>query len=154
VVIGRYSDCPDLFKQAYSVLNRLQRSVLTAEILGELWWCGHYVWWCDTMCDDVTLCVMMWHYVSVLTSEILGEFHYVYVCMYVRQVQLYMYWSPDTHGFLGPQRSHWSHITTRFPNPYVLVSFFLLSLAKRLMKRLSTIVGKMKPKRSVWENLR
>jgi len=35
VVIGRYSDCPDLFKLAYAVLNRLQRSVLTAEILGE-----------------------------------------------------------------------------------------------------------------------
>jgi hypothetical protein len=35
VVIGRYSDCPDLFKLAYAVLNRLQRSVLTSEILGE-----------------------------------------------------------------------------------------------------------------------
>lgn len=35
VVIGRYSDCNDLFKLAYQVLNRLQRSVLTAEILGE-----------------------------------------------------------------------------------------------------------------------
>ena len=34
----------------------------------------HHVWWCDTMCDDVTLdeagpyddvtpCMMMWHYV-------------------------------------------------------------------------------------------
>jgi hypothetical protein len=23
----------------------------------------HYVWWCDTMYDDVTLCMMMWHYV-------------------------------------------------------------------------------------------
>ena len=21
----------------------------------------HYVWWCDTMYDDVTLCMMMWH---------------------------------------------------------------------------------------------
>ena len=35
VVIGRYSDCPDLFKLAYAVLNRLQRCVLTADILGE-----------------------------------------------------------------------------------------------------------------------
>jgi len=23
----------------------------------------HYVWWCDTMYDDVTLCMMIWHYV-------------------------------------------------------------------------------------------
>jgi len=22
-----------------------------------------YVWWCDTVCDDVTLCVMLLHYV-------------------------------------------------------------------------------------------
>ena len=35
VVIGRYSDCHDLFKLAYGVLNRLQRSVLTTDILGE-----------------------------------------------------------------------------------------------------------------------
>ena len=35
VVIGRYSDCPELFKVAYSVLNRLQRCVLTAQLLGE-----------------------------------------------------------------------------------------------------------------------
>jgi len=26
--------------------------------------CRHCVWWCDTMCDDVTLRVMMWHIVS------------------------------------------------------------------------------------------
>ncbi len=35
VVIGRYSDCHELFKLAYGVLNRLQRAVLTADILGE-----------------------------------------------------------------------------------------------------------------------
>ena len=35
VVIGRYSDCHDLFKLAYGVLNRLQRAVLTTDILGE-----------------------------------------------------------------------------------------------------------------------
>jgi len=40
----------------------------------------HYVWWCDTKYDDVTLCMMMWHYVwwcdtgkSSLINAILGS---------------------------------------------------------------------------------
>jgi len=35
VVIGRYSDSQELFKSSYMVLNRLQRTVLTSEVLGE-----------------------------------------------------------------------------------------------------------------------
>jgi hypothetical protein len=44
-------------------------------------------------------------------------------------------------------------MTTGFPKPICLVLFSLLSLTVVLSIALSTIVGKMKQTRSVWENL-
>jgi len=52
-----------------------------------LWWCDtmyddvtlcmmmwHYVWWCDTMYDDVTLCMMTWDYVWWCDTTV-GSWH-------------------------------------------------------------------------------
>ena len=56
-----------------------------------VWWDTGYdcVWWCDTKYDDVTLCMMMWHYVWWCDTMYDGVTlcmmrHWVWLCMMMR----------------------------------------------------------------------
>jgi len=54
----RHSSCTLLYYVYNSKLIVHYSAVCDDVTLCVMMW--HYVWWCDTVCDDVTLCVMMW----------------------------------------------------------------------------------------------
>jgi hypothetical protein len=60
---------------------------------------GHYVWWCDTMYDDVTLCMMMWHHVCMYARLLASWTQFerwlilekrIHVCMYSFRANTYV----------------------------------------------------------------
>jgi hypothetical protein len=74
-----------------------EKGVFIVIYLQVVWWCDtvyddvtlcmmmwHCVWWCDTVYDDVTLCMMMWHCEK-------GVFIVIYLQVVCPHVYIYIY---------------------------------------------------------------